>query len=91
MPDEFLIEVHPIGQDHVPKDALVLIVAVGLDGYIFPKGVVRGGMFGIVAKGLAFLRAVDPAEADAFRVLVVQVFDGVAVEDRDNLAGKFAG
>jgi hypothetical protein len=30
---------------------------------------------------LAFLRAVDPAEADACRVLVVQDFEGVAVED----------
>jgi hypothetical protein len=30
---------------------------------------------------LDFLRAVDPADADAFRVLVAQDFDGVAVED----------
>jgi hypothetical protein len=30
---------------------------------------------------LAFLRAVDAAEADAFRVLVVQDFERVAVED----------
>jgi hypothetical protein len=35
---------------------------------------------------LAFRRAVDPAEADRFRVLVVQDFEGVAVEDGDGLA-----
>jgi len=29
--DEFLIEIHPIGQDHVSKGALVLVVAVSLD------------------------------------------------------------
>jgi hypothetical protein len=37
---------------------------------------------------LAFLRAVNPAETDAFRVLVVQDFDGVAVENGDDLAGE---
>jgi len=30
---------------------------------------------------LTFLRAVDAAEADAFRVLVRQNFDGIAGED----------
>jgi hypothetical protein len=33
---------------------------------------------------LAFLTAVDAAEADAFRVLVRQNFDGIAVEDGDD-------
>jgi hypothetical protein len=33
---------------------------------------------------LAFLGAVDAAEADTFSVLVVQDFDGIAVEDRDD-------
>jgi hypothetical protein len=36
-----------------------------------------------LAVGLAFLRTVDPTESDTFRVLVVQDFDGVAVEDAD--------
>jgi hypothetical protein len=40
-------------------------------------------LLGSVAEGLAFLRAVDAAEADTFRVGVVQDFDGVAVEDGD--------
>jgi hypothetical protein len=33
---------------------------------------------------LTFLRAVDAAEADAFRVLVRQNFDGIAVEHGDD-------
>jgi hypothetical protein len=37
---------------------------------------------------LAFLRAVDAAEADTFRVGVVQDFDGVAVEGRDDRTGE---
>lgn len=42
----------------------------------------------MLAERLAFLRAVDVAEADAFRPLVVQDFDGVAVEDGDDGAGE---
>jgi len=41
-------------------------------------------VLGLLPVGLAFLRAVDPAEADTFRVLVVQDFEGVAVEDEDD-------
>jgi hypothetical protein len=37
---------------------------------------------------LALLRAVDAAQADAFRVLVVQDFEGVAVEDGDDGVGE---
>jgi len=40
------------------------------------------------AVGWAFLRAVDVAQADAFRVLVVQDFEGVAVEDGDDGVGE---
>ena len=39
-----------------------------------------------MAVRLTLLRAVDPAEADAFRVSVVEDFDRVAVEDTDYLA-----
>ena len=35
---------------------------------------------------MAFFRAVNAAEADTFRVLVVQTFEGVAVKDADDLA-----
>ena len=37
---------------------------------------------------LAFLGAVDAVETDAFRVAIVQDFDGIAVEDRDDGAGE---
>jgi hypothetical protein len=38
--------------------------------------------------GLGLLRAVDAAEADTFRALIVQHFDGVAVEHGDDGAGE---
>jgi hypothetical protein len=38
--------------------------------------------------GLAILGTVYAAEANAFRVLVVQDFKGVAVEDRADAAGE---
>jgi hypothetical protein len=43
-----------------------------------------------LAKGLAFLRTVDATQSDTLRVLVVQDFEGVAVEDGDDGAGKSA-
>ncbi len=62
---------------------------------------IKGGQGGVVrlptfrrrllrslTEGLAFLGAVDTAEADAFRALVVQDFDGIAVEDGDDEAGE---
>ena len=42
----------------------------------------------IGSPGLAFLRAIDVAEANTLRVGVVQDFDGVAVEDGHNRARK---
>jgi hypothetical protein len=38
-------------------------------------------------KRLALLRAVEAVETDAFRVLVVQDFEGIAFEDGDDGAG----
>ena len=78
-----MIDVGVIGQKHIGKGALVLIVAVCLDGHVLPKGEGRSGMLSVVAVGLAFPWAVDAAEADTFGVVVVQGFDGVAVEGRD--------
>jgi hypothetical protein len=37
---------------------------------------------------LFFLRAVEAAQTDAFRALMVQDFDGIAVEDGDDRAGE---
>jgi hypothetical protein len=47
-------------------------------------------VLGACAVGLAFLRAVDATEADTFGALVVQDFDGVAVEDGDTGLEKSA-
>jgi len=80
-----------IGQDHVSKGACVLVVAVGLDGHVLPKGEVRGGVLGVVAVGLALLRTVNTAEADTFSAVVVQDFEGIAVEDGDDGAGEVGG
>ncbi len=38
LPDEFVIQIHPIGQDHLSQDAFVLVKAVCLDGDFFTKG-----------------------------------------------------
>ena len=54
-----MIDVGPIGQDHIGKGARVLIVTVGLDRDFFPKGEGRGGVLGSFAERLAFLGAVD--------------------------------
>jgi len=45
-------------------------------------------LLGSIAVSLALLRAVDAVEADAFRVLVVEDFDGVAVNYPDYSSGE---
>ena len=40
--DEFLIEIHAIGEDHIAKGALVLVVAVSLKRDFLPQGEVSG-------------------------------------------------
>jgi hypothetical protein len=47
---------------------------------ILPEGEVRSGLLGSVAVCLALLRTVDAAQSDAFRMVIVQDFEGVAVE-----------
>jgi hypothetical protein len=81
-----VVDVGPIGQDHVSKGACVLVLAVGLDGNVLPKDEGRDGVLRVVAVSLALLRAVDAAQADAFSVVAVQDFEGVAVKDLDYLA-----
>jgi hypothetical protein len=49
--------------------------------YFFPEDQVSRGLLGLLAIGLALLRAVDAVEADTFSTVIVQDFDGVAVED----------
>lgn len=48
-------------------------------------------MVGLLLERLAFLRAVDPAEANPFRMFLVENFYRIAVEDTDHGTGKLAG
>jgi len=59
---------------------------VRLDRDFLPKSEVRGSLLRSLTEGLAFLRAVDAAEADTFSMVAVQKFEGVAVENCDNNA-----
>ncbi|MDE3217877.1 MAG: hypothetical protein KGO23_00735 [Nitrospirota bacterium] len=45
-------------------------------------------MFGPLDVGLAFFRAVDAVQADAFGVVIVQEFESIAVDHTDDLAGE---
>ncbi|OAI45109.1 hypothetical protein AYO43_08505 [Nitrospira sp. SCGC AG-212-E16] len=60
-----------IRQEHIGKDRSIFVETVSLECHVLPKGEVRRRALGPLAGGLAFLRAVDAAEAKAFRVLVV--------------------
>jgi hypothetical protein len=51
-------------------------------------GQLRRGLLRSLPVGLGFLGTIDTVEGDAFGVVVVQDFDGVAVEDGDDLAGE---
>ena len=90
MLDEFLIQIHPIGQEHIGKGAPVLVVAVSLERDFLAKDHGRGRVLRLLPVGLALLRAINPAEADTFGMMAVQDFDGVTVEDGDDLAGELA-
>jgi hypothetical protein len=83
-----VIDVGSIGQTHLGKDAPRPIAAVRLEEDFFPKHHRGRRLLGLMAVRLTFLRAVDAAEPDTFRLGVVQDFDGVAIEDGDNFAGE---
>ena len=57
--DQRVIDVGPIGQDHIANGALVLVVTVSLDGDFLPEGEVRSGLLRSQAASLTFLMAVD--------------------------------
>lgn len=60
-----------------------------LDGDYFPESKFRGGLLGSLPECLTLLRAVDAAETDTFRTLVVQDFEGIAVKNTGHWAIKF--
>ena len=86
--DQLMIDVGAIRQKHIGKGAPILVLAMGLARDLLPIDESSRGLPGLFAEGLAFLRAIDAAEADAFGFVFVQDFDGVAVEDRDDGAGE---
>ena len=55
---------------------------------LLSKNQLRGSLLGLLAEGLAFLWAIDAVEADTLSSVVVQDFDGVAVEDGDDEVGE---
>lgn len=65
--NEYVIDIRSIHQEYVSKDAPVPIMSVGLDRHFLAECEARGGVLRSRAKGLAFLGAVDAAEADALR------------------------
>ena len=83
-----MIDVGAIGQDHVSEGALLLILAECLERDFLPIDQFRGGLLRSLAVGLALLGTVDPAEADPFRVLVVEDYEGVTAEDSHHLTGE---
>jgi len=76
--------VGPIGQTHIGKDASSPVAAVRLEEDFLPKHQIGRRLLGLMAVRLALLRAIDPAEADTFRVLVVKDFEDIAVKDGDD-------
>jgi hypothetical protein len=52
---------------------------------LLPEYECRHGLLRLFPIGLAFLRAIDAADANTLRMGVVQDFDGIAVEDGDDL------
>jgi len=70
-----VIDVGAIGQEHIGKGAPIFVEAVSQERDFFPKGKGRGSLLGSRAVGLPLLLALDAAEADAFRVVVVQAIE----------------
>ena len=82
-----MIDIGPIGQDHIGNRSPVLVLHECLARDFLPVDECRGGVLGVVSLGLALLREVNAAQADALRV-AVQDFDGVAVHDPDDMTAE---
>jgi len=72
----------------VQQGCAVLVLAVGLKRDFFPKNHRGRSLLGSMAVRLTLLGAVNAVEADTLSSVVVQDFDGVAIEDRDDGAGE---
>lgn len=69
-------------------NANLAVFAECLERDFFPKDKCRGRLLGARAVGLALLWTINAFESNAFWVVVMQDFNGVAVEDTDDLAGE---
>jgi hypothetical protein len=65
----------PFGQDPLANSAPVLVLAECLKCDFFPKGEIRGSLLGLRAVSLAFLWAINAAQADTFGAVAVQDFE----------------
>ena len=74
-----MIDVSAIGQEDISKGAPILVLAVCLERDRLTKNQRWRSLLGSIAVSLALLGAVDAVETDAFRMVIVQDFDGVAV------------
>jgi hypothetical protein len=68
--DQRMIDVGPIGQTHISKEAARPIAAVRLEENFFPKHHRGRRLLGLVAVWLTLLGAVDATQTDAFGVLL---------------------
>jgi hypothetical protein len=82
-----MIDVGPIGQTHISKEAARPIAAVRLEENFFPKHHRRRRQLGLMTVWLTLLRAVDATQPDAFGVLLVQHVNRITVTDGDNEDG----
>ena len=66
-----MIDVSSFPQNHIGEGASSLVAAVRLEDDFFSKHHRGRRLLGLMAVRLALLRAVDAAEADAFRAVAV--------------------
>jgi hypothetical protein len=82
-----VIDVGPIGQTHISKDAPGPIAAVRLQEDFFSNHHLGRRLLSLMAVWLTLLRAVDATQTDAFRVLLVQNVKNIPVRDGDDKDG----
>src|SRR4029077_6400060 len=80
-----------IREHNVGQRAPVLVLAMHLNRDLLSNHQSRRRVLGFLFERLAFLRAVDPAEANPFRMFLVENFYRITVEDTDHGAGKLGG
>jgi hypothetical protein len=70
-----MIDVSSFPQNHIGEGASVLVEAVRLEDDFFSKDQRGRRLLGLMAVRLALLGAIDPAEADAFRMVIMQAIE----------------